>query len=187
MDILDRDMFDPNPGTTEHTSWTMTLLDRLDAALGDTVMDQPMIELARPEAAVGQMPDRIVEDVRQGKYDDFFGKAPDKLSQLAHEAQAPLPTPTVELLSSTPFRPVAFEPPPYPLLAKAARVEGDVSFKLRVSADGTTTNFQFLSKQPLLLGPVENMAARWKFPQGVMGQEIQATLRFKTNCPAPHP
>jgi hypothetical protein len=41
MDVLDRDMFDPHPITPQHTSWTMALLRRLDAALGGSVLDLP--------------------------------------------------------------------------------------------------------------------------------------------------
>lgn len=36
IDILNRDMFDPQAGTPEHTSWTMALLGRLDRALGSS-------------------------------------------------------------------------------------------------------------------------------------------------------
>lgn len=187
MDILDRDLFDPNPKTPEHTSWTMSLLNRLDGTLGDTVMERPMFSFGDPQSLPEGHPDRIVGDIQRGKYDGFFAKAPDKLSQLAHDALIPPPIPTVELLSSSPFRPIAFEPPAYPLLAKAARVEGDVSFTLDLNADGTAENLRILSGPALLRATVEQTVARWKFPEGAAGLEIQATLRFKTNCPAAHP
>lgn len=47
-DILDRDMFDPSPKTPEHTSWTIRLLGRLDAAMGAGVLERPMF-LPRPK------------------------------------------------------------------------------------------------------------------------------------------
>jgi TonB family protein len=188
MDILDRDMFDPNPGTPQHTSWTMSLLDRLDAKLGDRVMDRPMIDIAAPRSVLPEgSPDPVMEEIQSGKYDDFFGKAPDKLSQLAHDAQIPLPIPTVELLNSSPFRPIAFDPPAYPMLAKLARVEGEVTVRFAVDAEGGTENPEFLSGPRLLRGTVEQTVAAWKFSKEAAGQQVQATLIFKTNCQIPHP
>jgi hypothetical protein len=46
MDILDRDMFDPAPKTPGHTSWTMTLMGRLDQTVGHSVMEPPVFALA---------------------------------------------------------------------------------------------------------------------------------------------
>jgi hypothetical protein len=187
MDVLDRDLFDPNPKTPAHTSWTMSLLGRLDETLGDGVMERPIFSWDELRPMPEGHPDRIVADIREGKYDGFFANAPDKLSQLAHDSLIPPPTPTVELVSSEPFRPIAFVPPTYSALAKAARVEGDVRFTVSVNADGSTRDFQLLSKHPLLRGTVEEMAARWQFPKEAAGQEIQAVLRFQTNCRVPHP
>lgn len=189
-DILDRDLFDPNPQTPEHTSWTMNLLERLGSYLGDSVtrvMQRPLVPIGENPSPPAALPkaSALLADVREGKFDGFFGEVPDRLSELFREAlRPPPPPPSVELVSSEPFRPISFEPPTYPLLAKAAHVEGEVAFGFDVDSDGNTTNVRFLKDWPLLRGTVETSVARWKFSKEAAGHEIQATLKFQTNCPA---
>jgi len=188
MDILDRDMFDPTPRTPEHTSWTMKLLGKLDSILDDRVMDRSIFEPPKPQELFpsdNRAP--LVENIRQGKYDDLFGKVPDKLSQLLLASSVKPATPSVDLLSSTPFRPIAFDLPAYPRLATMVRAEGEVNIKFDVNAEGGVANLEFLSGQPLLRGTIEQSVKRWSFPREAVGREIRATLRFATNCPAPHP
>ena len=186
MDILDRDMFDPHPTTPEHTSWTMALLGRLDQALGTSVMQRPMFAVSEPQKPLPSEPDVLLEDLRQGKFDTFFDGAPDKLSELVRQAQNPPPGPSVELLSISPFRPITYTPPTYPVLAKAAHMIGQVTFTAEVTPGGGITNTRFLSGQVLLQKAVEAAAASWKFPGEATGQKIRAALEFKMNCPTIH-
>jgi TonB family protein len=184
-DILDRDMFDPNPRTPEHTSWSMTLLGRLDAAFGDTVMEQPILTaLGQPESrAAESKPTPLSEEVRQGRLDALFEKAPDRLSDVFRQSQLPPPAPpSVELLNSSPFRPIVFDLPKYPALANSARVDGEVTLTFDITADGGTSNLKILAGAPLLRGTVEAAVAGWKFPKEAAGQQVRATLAFKINC-----
>jgi hypothetical protein len=190
VDILDRDMFDQNPQTPEHTSWTMNLLARFGSHLGDNltrVIQRPILPVGENPSPPAALPKEtaLLADVREGKLDGFFGKVPDKLSAIYNEAEKPPPPPPiVELVSSAPFGPISFEAPAYPQLAKAARVEGEVAFVFDVNSDGGTTNLRFLKGAPLLRATAETSVAGWKFSKEAAGHEIQATLNFRTNCPA---
>jgi hypothetical protein len=188
VDILDRDLFDPNPRTPEHTSWTMSLLGRIDEVLGDNVMDRPIFSLNENVRPPESHSDRVLGDIAEGKYDDFFAKAPDKLSGLVRDAQIPPPIPSVTLTSSAPLWPAGLKMPVYPVLAKLARVEGDIDIDIvvEVAADGGATNLRIVNDKPLLRGAVEQAVSQWKFPVQAAGKEIPATISFKTNCPAPH-
>lgn len=187
-DILDKDMFDKAANTPEHTSWTMRLLTRLDQAAGPGVMEQPMFAMpGDAEAPKDPMPSEIAGEIGSGKYDGLFEGAPDKPSDLYLASQKPRPAPTVRLLSSSPAQPELFVQPAYPPLAKLAHVEGSVSFKVGVNPDGSTKDFAVDSGHPLLREVVRQAVAGWKFPKGSAGQQVQATIEFKVNCPVEHP
>ncbi len=132
-DILDRDMFDPDPKTPRHTSWTVQLLGRLDDAVGPGVMQKPIFPLPeKEESSTRGATSPTLQDVGSGKYDVLFQGAPEKPSDLYRAAQIRPPAPSVRLLSSSPFQPEVFIQPKYPLLARLARIEGAVVFKAEV-------------------------------------------------------
>ncbi|MGH9530340.1 MAG: energy transducer TonB [Terriglobales bacterium] len=186
-DILDKDMFDPAPNTPEHTSWTMALLARLDAALGPGVMDKPVFPTGKSaDAPAANSEAEILSEIGVGKFDELFRGAPDKPSDLYRASHSYPASPTVRLLSSTPFQPVAYVQPEYPPLAKFAHVSGSVIFDLVVDSNGKASNFAVESGQPLLRGAVEKSVANWKFPNEAAGQKIHATIEFATNC-SPNP
>ncbi len=141
-DILDRDMFDPGAKTPEHTSWTMQLLERLDQAVGNRVIDKPMLSLSDEEEPTAPSPaDRaILQDLSEGKYDLLFRGSPDKPSDLYRASQKHPAVPTVQLLSSVPFQPEALGLPQYPAIAKVAHIQGPVSVEADVDANGAVTN-----------------------------------------------
>jgi hypothetical protein len=192
-DILDKDMFDPAPNTPAHTSWTMQLLGRLDAALGPGVKDKPRFPLSEKDEPSSQRNDSgVLRDVSVGKYDTLFQGAPDKPSDLYRAAQVAPPIPTIRLVSITPFQPEAFVEPGYPPLLKAAHIGGTVSFTFDVDEAGRATNFTVESGQPMLRGNVgqilsavtEQIVSGWRFPKGASGQAIHAAIEFDTNCPS---
>ena len=88
MDILDRDMFDPEPNTPKQTSWTMAVMSSLDSVLGPGVMDKRMFDSGKPET-VSQLPEPpIAPRLRSGQFDTLFNsKLP--LSELARQAAQP--------------------------------------------------------------------------------------------------
>ena len=186
MDILDRDIFDPNPTTPKHTSWTMALLGRIDKVMGAGVLDRPIFQLNEPPESpiANSEPDALAQDLSGGKFDTLFDKPPDKLSELLRQAQNPPPKPTVELVSSSPFRPISF-PLGYPVLAKLTHTDGQVTFTAEVTPLGSVSNVKFLSGHPLLKPSLEHDIVSWKFPTEAAGQVIQATVEYKMNCSLP--
>lgn len=185
MDILDRDMFGRHPNTPPHTSWTMVLLGRLDKAIGTGVMDRPAFSLSdTPQPAQVSKSDGLLTDLARGELDSLFDKAPDKPSELFREAQTPPTGPSVELLSSLPYRPTSYAPPKYPPLAKAAHVSGQVTFTVDVATDGSASNFKFVSGHVLLRGAVQSAVTGWRFSAQAAGREIRAAVEFKMNCPS---
>jgi TonB family protein len=185
-DILDRDMFDPAPNTPPQTSWTMQLLERLDKALGPGVMDKPIFPVAEeePPAAKEKEADLpALRDVSAGRYDALFAGARDKPSDLYRAAQIRPPTPTVRVVNTLPVKPEESAPPKYPPLAKAARIEGPVAFKVDVESDGRASNFTLVSGHPMLVPAVKDAVGRWRFPKEAAGQQVDGVIEFATNCP----
>lgn len=184
--ILDKDLFDANPHTPEHTSWTAQLLSRLDQVLGPRVLDQPIL----PAVASDKVPVQseaspgALQDISSGKYDSLFPGAPDKPSGLYRAAQIPPAIPSVRLKSSEPFQPVSFSLPKYPVIPKIAHVEGDVSVSLKIGVDGGVSNVTFDSGPPLLRGVVQGAVNDWKFPHEAINTQVHATLAFSLNCPS---
>jgi TonB family protein len=184
-DILDRDMFDPAPNTPEHTSWTMQLLSRLDSILGPGVWERPIFPTPEEtNTAVTALDSPTLAEIGSGKYDALFPGAPDKPSDLYRAAQISAPIPTVRLLDSTPVQPATFVVPLYPPLARLARIEGKVTFTVEVDRSGSPTEFAVETGHRLLRAAVEQAVAGWKFPTDASGQRVEASVEFRTNCPA---
>jgi len=185
-DILDKDVFDPLPNTPQHTSWTMQLLGRLDQAVGPGVMDKPMLPTLAGVEASGTVPEAAnLRELGGGEYDGLFPTTTDKPSGLYRSAQVKPPAPSVRLVSSAPFAPAVFVQPDYPPIARAAHIEGAVSFTLEVGADGHASNLAFQSGNQFLRPAVERAAGGWRFPSSASGQRLQATIEFALNCPQP--
>lgn len=182
-DILDRDMFDPTPSTPEHTSWTMELLRRLDQALGPGVLEKPIFAIPGREETPETSNSEALEGVRAGKYDVLFEGAPDKPSDLYSAAQVRPPVPSVRLLSSSPFEPEVFRLPQYPPLARMARIEGVVAFKVKIDADGNVTTFTLETGHPMLQGAVKEAVSGWKFARNASTDNVHAAIEFASNCP----
>jgi hypothetical protein len=186
MDILDRDMFDPHPVTPEHTSWTLTLLGRLDRTLGATIMDRPTFNLAEPRSQPPTEPQfaALLGDLEKGKLDALFDRGSHAPSELFRQARNPPPGPSVELANSSPFRPTVYELPKYPPLARIAHISGQVTFKLSVKSDGHSSAPSSLVGNPILQNIVAANVRDWTFPTEAAGQDMQVAIEFKMNCPS---
>lgn len=183
-DVLDRDMFDRNAVTPEHTSWTMRLLTRLDKPFLAGVLDRPMFAVS-PEPTRGKvLSENIASALASGEYDHLFAGAPDRPSDLYRASQIQPPAPDVSLLSSVPFQPEKFVRPEYAPLARLARIEGAVVVTFQVDADGRVADAQFESGHPMLRPTVTNAVGEWVFPKEAAKHRIKATIDFKTNCPS---
>lgn len=182
-DVLDRDMFDPNASTPENTSWTMRVLDRLDKAFASGVWDRPVFPSSdEPTGATAPSSD-LVKALASGEFDHLFSGAPDRPSDLYRASQIKPPAPEILLSSSVPFQPEKFVQPDYPPMAKLARIEGAVVATFQVDANGGVTDIQFDSGHPVFRPAVTKAISEWKFSKQAAGQQIKATLDFKTNCP----
>jgi hypothetical protein len=183
-DILDKDMFDPKPNTPKHTSWTMQLLAHLDQPFGPGVLDKPMFPTVVEEEppVKDKQSSPILLDLSAGKYDVLFKDAPDRPSDLYRAAQIKPAIPSVHLQSSTPFQPIKPILPKYPPLARVAHVEGAVTFKIAVDANGGARDITFDSGSTLLRGVVEEAVSTWRFTEEAFNQQVQATVDFALNC-----
>jgi TonB family protein len=184
-DILDKDMFDANPNTPKRTSWTMQLLAHLDQPFGPGVLDKPMFPTVVEEEprVKDEQSSPILLDLSTGKYDVLFKDAPDRPSDLYRAAQIKPAISSVQLQSSTPFQPIKPILPKYPPLARAAHVEGAVTLKIAVDANGGVGDITFDSGSTLLRGVVKEAVSSWRFTQEAFNQQVQATVSFALNCP----
>jgi len=163
----------------------MQLLAHLDQSFGRGVLDKPMF----PTVVEGEPPVKVEEpsplllDLSAGKYDVLFKDAPDRPSDLYRAAQIKPVIPSVQLQSSTPFQPIKPILPKYPPIAKVAHVEGAVTFKIAVDADGGVRDVTFDSGSPLLRSAVKEAASAWRFTDEASNQQVQATVDFALNCP----
>jgi protein TonB len=74
--------------------------------------------------------------------------------------------------------------PPYPAIAKAARVQGQVQIQISISETGAVTDVTLLSGPALLRDAALQAARQWTFiPTELNGQRVRAigllTFNFK--------
>jgi TonB family protein len=183
-DILDRDWFASTPNTPEHTSWTMLLLGKLNNSLGPGPMDKPIFTIPKEGQQPPENLDReIIREVNEGKFDVLFQGAPDKPSVLYLAAQISPPVPAISLKTSLPGEPEVFVKPVYPMIARMTQVEGDVSIKFEIDAEGAVNNVEYVSGPGMLVQPVKDAASKWRFSQADSKKTGQATIEFVLNCP----
>jgi TonB family protein len=123
-----------------------------------------------------------MQAIADGKFDQIFGDASDRLSDLYRSAQTPSRHPFIELTNSEPMRPKVYVDPVYPPIAKAARVNGVIEFHLTVSADGSATEVAIDSGPRMLRQAVIEAIAKWSFSVNDQGKVINGSIRFGLNC-----
>jgi hypothetical protein len=183
MDILDRDIYGTRVQTPENTSWSMRILTELGESLGPGSEAKPIFQLSPVEPhRVPTTP--LVSAIRDGRYDDLFGKD-SEVSKIVHEAdQLPPPPPSVVIESIAPVPLASPGLPKYPPIARAAHVEGLVQATFDVSADGKVQNIVFIGEprlKMLELG-VSDAASKWNFPQSAWGNSGEVAVRLDLNC-----
>ncbi len=184
--VLEQDWFEKFPNTPKNTLWTMTLLDRLDKAVGPGVMEKPMF----PTAEAAEQSDQVLDseirtNLASGKYDGLFEGARDKPSDLYVAAQKRPAVPTVRVVSIEPLAPELLVQPKYPAIGRLAHIEGSVSVSFEVGFNGAPMNLLLESGSKFLYAPVENAVNGWRFPERASGQKIHATFQFDLNCHRP--
>jgi hypothetical protein len=180
MDILDRDIYDPlHAKTPVRASWTMRLLDRLDAALGPGPMDKPIFTTSDPiPSPSSETP--LLHELAAGRFDELFPRTPVALSDLYRQVLHPIPPPSVYVVSSEPT-PSTSDAPQYPPLARSAHIGGRVQFTAEVGPDGHPTNIH-VEGHPLLKKSVEAAVAKWTYAKTGTGTAISGVIEFGNNC-----
>jgi hypothetical protein len=186
-DILDEDLFDRSAKTPPNTSWTMAVLSQIDGSLGPGVMDKPTFSLDVPSAdPTRPSGSAMLENLKEGRYDGLFD-SDKKLSELYRESLDPSRLPSVEVLGMTPSVPLSAAPPPYPPIARAAHVEGEVSISLEVSPTGRVERLSFGSGPELLRRTVSDTVTKWQFPESADAHHEEGKVAFRLNCPQTRP
>lgn len=102
-------------------------------------------------------------------------------------AATPAPDTVVRLTSRlTQGRVLRRVQPPYPVIARQARIQGSVQVQIDISEDGAVTNVTLLSGHPLLRDAALQAAKQWQFiPTELNGQRVRAigllTFNFTLN------
>ena len=72
--------------------------------------------------------------------------------------------------------------PPYPSLAKAARIQGSVEFSAVISKDGNIENLQLVRGHPLLVTAAKDAVLQWKYrPTLLNGQPVEVITQIVVN------
>jgi protein TonB len=72
--------------------------------------------------------------------------------------------------------------PVYPPLAKAARVQGTVSFQAVIGTDGTVRNLQLISGPPLLVQAAMMAVQQWVYePTLLNGKPVEVITTIDVN------
>jgi protein TonB len=72
--------------------------------------------------------------------------------------------------------------PAYPPLAKAARVQGTVTFEATIGKDGSVENLNLLSGPPLLVQSALEAVQQWKYkPTLLNGQPVEVLTTVNVN------
>jgi TonB family protein len=182
--VLDRDWFAAKPDTPQFTSLAIQVLQKLDEALGPSVMEKPIFPTLITDASGPAPPEprQLLSDISDGKIDGLFPGTTFKVSEIYSDARKPPRAPAIELAKSEPFKPDVYSAPKYPPIAKAARVEGTVSFHLKVDENCAASEITIDSGPKMLQQAVSEAVKDWKYCKSPKGQMIQASIEFRLNC-----
>ena len=162
----------------------MDLLSRLEQALGPGPMDEPIFPIDKADGASAQVDKALAAKLRSGEFDALFAGADYKPSQLLSESLVSLPTATVRLTNIYPINAVEAPLPAYPPIAKAARIEGEVTVTLIIDREGKAAAVNVERGHPMLAPAVKDAIERWRFAPQFAGRQTRATIVFERNCPA---
>ncbi len=175
--------FNSTAAPPKGTSTVLQLLKRLEDALGPGVMNEPVLDFSHDqEASAGPTDPELFDRIGNGAYDDMFGTAPDKPSELYRAAHAPPVKPTVRLVTIIPLEPKVTVMPTYPRLAEVAKIAGEVTFGAQVNQEGKLVNVVFLTGNRVLQAAVGDAIKSWEFPKDSSSKQIRASISFELNC-----
>ena len=183
--ILDRDIYDSRTKTPSHTSWSMQLTSSLDRSLGSSVSDRPVFPADDPPTS-SPPESSLMKDIGAAKYDSLFAGSPDKPSDVYRMAKAPIPEPEISITLSPEMPAEKLANPNYPPLARLAKIDGVVHVKFRIAQDGSTDQVVVEDGHPMLRTTAQQAVQMWKFSKGAEGQQVRATISFRSNCSVPN-
>lgn len=186
-EVLDRDLFDKHAGTPQHTSQVLELINSLNAALGGVggIMDRPIFPTGLEPNALQPNPSIHLAELRDGKFDELFPNADEKVSDLYRQARLEHRSPSVQIVSSVPVSPIDPVLPVYPPIARAAHVQGNVELVFESNADGSISDASVSLGPPMLRAAALQAVKGWRFPVSSSSTAVKTTIRFDLNCPAP--
>ena len=184
MGILEKDWFDKQPNTPQHTSWAMSVLQDLDKSLGPGVLDQPMFSTSETSKnpPISPADSAMAKSLQSGQFDYLFDSK-QSLSELFRESLQPSRSPIVELVSSTPMTPTSSELPNYPPDSARAAPSPPASAQspTDVTPQGKAENPVFKSGPQMLRSTVDAALAKWTFPAADGTRQEEVVFRFNLN------
>jgi TonB family protein len=181
--VLDRDMFDSFPRTPEHTSWTMSVLGKMENLFGNSVLDRRLFDLPREnDVPLHSGDEQSLADLSSGKYDLLLRESEIKLSELYQQALNPPAGPSISISADFPVQPLASARLIYPPIAKIARIDGIVRLKIDIAPNGNVTDVKVDSGHPMLVKSARDALVEMKFPADSGFQDVPVTLTYETHC-----
>jgi protein TonB len=93
------------------------------------------------------------------------------------EKPTPAPSGPIHVSEGVQQAKLIFGPkPPYPPLAKTARVQGTVRIQAIIAADGTIGNLKAMSGPPLLIGAALEAVSRWRYQPTLLNNRAVEVL-----------
>lgn len=111
-------------------------------------------------------------------------KPPAQMTQAAPKAIPPNTKPTTVRVSNGVQRAMLLREvkPPYPPLAKAARISGVVRLAAVIAKDGTIQKLQLLSGPPLLVKAAMDAVQQWRYkPTMLNGEPVEVITEIEVN------
>jgi TonB family protein len=127
----------------------------------------------------------LLESLSKGEYDSLFETTTEKPSTLYRLAQIPISRPSVELSSSSPFRPEVYVEPEYPPIARMAHIQGEVAVNFDVDWASKAGKIEVEKGQSMLVESVKRAVSGWVFSPQAANSHVQAVFNFSNNCADP--
>lgn len=144
------------------------------------------------DEAFQELGSNLVPDIEAGLYDETFARNSLLSTMLRDDYIGTIPLQDeeepafVELADAPPVRFSKYVASFFPVLAKVARIQGDV--RLRITIDvrtGSVSDVVALSGHPLLQQAAIDAARQWQFEQdGHLPESVESTMRFGLRCPS---
>ena len=125
----------------------MTLLSRLDQALGPGPMEKPIFTISDTPST--PLPNsEILNELSAGLLDSLFPQTTPGVSDLYRQALHPLPSPGLSWFQAIRPHQPRMTCPKYPPLARVAHITGRVQFTAQIDPGGHLSDLKIISGDP---------------------------------------